>query len=107
MDTEQILKNSIKDHQATIDKAKRELGELEITYSIGDRFISPNKDKVILTKPAFMNHSSEVALVRLENGESWNFSFVVRNHKKITREEIGATIGCLVRYWDNRKKVHV
>ena len=39
MNEREILQRSIEDHQTAIDKAERELDALEVTYSIGDRFV--------------------------------------------------------------------
>ncbi|KKK80065.1 hypothetical protein LCGC14_2827220 [marine sediment metagenome] len=109
-DERKILKRSIEDHQAAIDKAKKELKELEaleVTYSIGDRF-KDGASKVILVNIIGSGIvENNVALVRLGSGRSWNYPFRARYSDKITKEEMGTTIGCLTRYWDNKKKIRV
>ena len=104
MSEREILDQSIKDHQRAIDKAKKELKGLEVTYSIGDRF-KYNGRKFIL---ADSESSYKVGMVGLKDGIFYNHPSQVENFQQITSEEMGRMLACsgsFVRYWDSRKKV--
>ena len=105
-DERKILERSIEDHQTAIDKATKDLDALEVTYSIGDRFRN-GTEKAILVNIIGCGVSVNVALVRLSSGRSWNYPFLAKRINEITKEEMGTTLGCLTRYWDNRKKEQV
>lgn len=103
-----LLRQAIVTEAEDVRQQLRKLYESEpVTYSIGDRFQEPrNGDKVILGA-LFTDSSDNVALVRLKNGYPWNGTFKAKDLAAITQKEIGAKLGHLIRYWDNRKKEHV
>lgn len=106
MSERKILEESIEDHQKAIDKAKKELAALEVTYSVGDRFKS--RDKYIL---ACTDTNYNVHLVNLAHGSHLSNSTRVENTKRITQSEfnriLASNLPDPVRYWDARKKVKV
>ncbi|MCK5021251.1 MAG: hypothetical protein KAS32_29845 [Candidatus Peribacteraceae bacterium] len=104
-DTRKILNESIDSHQKAIDKAKRELENLEVTYSRGDRFKDRCGQKTILV----ICDDGRVVLCYLSNGSRWRSPTKVSCSGQITAKEM-AEIGCpeyFDRYWDNRKQVMV
>ena len=99
MKERKILTDSIADHKRAIEKAERELEKLEVTYSIGDRFIITVGKFILVQCEARM-----VALVALHNGNRFNSPTKVTNVNNITPEEFGRM--CYynpTRYWDARK----
>ncbi len=101
-----ILKRSIEDHQAAIDKAQKELDALEVTYSIGDRFISHCDTKYMLTEVT-TEIETKVGLISM-CGKMPYPPICVGDTKKMTESEYQRTHGGNVtRYWDNGKKVRV
>ncbi len=96
----QILEQLIKDGK----DAERKLQELEVTYSVGDRFKNGEKKYLLTCAPM------GVALVCLEHGGVYGGKSVnVENIKKITQMEFeDVAHDCasyFIRYWDSRKQV--
>ena len=105
-DERKILKRSIEDHQAAIDKAKKELEALEVTYSIGDRFKDGNENKKMLVVVCGIGSSKkEIRVVDMKTGHTWGF--IANNIKKITKYELSGLLGSFTRYWDNRKQERI
>ncbi|KKK64913.1 hypothetical protein LCGC14_2979390, partial [marine sediment metagenome] len=107
MNEREILERSINDHQAAIDKAKKELEGLEVTYSIGDRF-NCNGNKILLVEFP----SGEVGCIYLGTGKSWgHYHKTVKDCNRITKKELGSFYrresDGTSRYWDNRKQEKV
>lgn len=101
----QIIEDTIREAQEVIDRAKKSLAELDVTYSMGDRF-KRNGDKYLLTAtPKDFKH---VLLVNLTDGCYWGNGWVVKNCDKITQEEMNYVCDCdhFTRYWDSRKKIY-
>ncbi len=112
MNEREILERSINDHQSAIDKAQKELGALEVTYSIGDRF-KYNDEKFLLVEDCWHGN---VTAVKLSTGGALNSPYKVSTLDAdpstlvITKEQMEHIIhgfDSAVRYWDNRKKVRV
>ena len=109
MSEREILERSIKNHQAAIDKAKKDLDTLEVTYSIGDRI--KYKDGSSCGKYIIVAISDsgcrKVSINRLDDGHGATIK--VGNWHKITQSELDCfwASNNMIRYWDNRKKVRV
>ncbi len=101
-ETRENLETLIEESQEAIDKAKRKLKDLEITYSIGDRFITQHENKFILAGA----QNGEILLIALETGYCPCRPTKVEGSGKITQREL-ELIGCrskLTRYWDSQRK---
>ncbi len=107
MNEREILTDSINAHQKAIDEAKCKLNDLEVTYSIGDRF-KCGDDKCILALAQGSQHNPLVIMVTLVNGIRHNDPKTVYDINKITSSELSEICNCTpTRYWDNRKKVRI
>lgn len=104
-----ILEKTIKDSQKVIDKAKKDLGALEVTYSIGDRFTtSLSGEKIILVQLC----GGLIGAASLKDGSSYGVAAEkFDNKKEITQRQLERIIsnprGAFTRYWDSRKQVNV
>ncbi len=98
-ETREILEQSIEDHQAAIDKAKRKLEGLETTYSRGDRF--KNEDGKYL-----LVYVKGVTLVNLKTGHWEGNPIHVGNANSITQKKFDEICGSetYTRYWDSQRK---
>jgi len=107
-DERQIIETTIREAQEVIDKAKKSLSELDVTYSVGDRFYycGNQEDKRILAEAP---GSSRVQMNKLSNGVIISDgSFVVNDIRKITQGELNMVINkqYYTRYWDSQKKIN-
>lgn len=103
METRKILDKTIKDAQKVIDQAKKDLANLEVFYSIGDRF-EMNGNKYILVE----GESGQVTLSRLADGSRWRSPVPVVLVNRITLDEwyhiaCGEYLESLTRYWNAQK----
>lgn len=103
MSTRKILDKTIKDAQKVIDRARKDLEALEVTYSIGDRFTSRSGAKYLLSNDG----NAGIHFVSLENGTGAGdvINSVGESHEISTKRiEKTGIFKSFVRYWDNRKK---
>lgn len=102
MTEREVLIQHIADHKAAIAKAEAELEKLNVTYSIGDRFMY-NRRKYLLSA----NGDNRCILVNLSNGCVFSGSHTCGDLYRITEEEFERiTLGkAFTRYWDNAKEV--
>ncbi len=111
MNERKILERSIEDHQAAIDKAKKELDALKVTYSIGDRFTTTCEGNAYKSKAILAtNGKPAVVMIELASGLRWKRTIAeVKDMDVITKEEFAEICrdDNFARYWDNRKKVRV
>jgi hypothetical protein len=104
-----IIEQQIEDHQKAIDKAKAELEKLEVTYSIGDRFVMSQRGSSYEGQKFIIVESDDgkgVKLASLRDGERWAYKQDVKDTRRITSDEFNK-IGDnkdFTRYWDARKK---
>ena len=99
----EILEKLIQDGK----DAEKKLADLEVTYSIGDRFLFrcyDSKQKLIMSKMG-----DRVGLIELSTGQNWghNNNANVKDEHCITEKEmnfIWNSDSC-TRYWDSQKKV--
>jgi hypothetical protein len=100
----EIIEQQIVDHQKAIDTAQKQLEDLEVTYSAGDRFETVSGKHMII---AIGN--SEAVLASLKDGINHNGRTKVCCTSRITPKELRLLCTCddLVRYWDDRKQVRV
>ena len=108
-DAKKILEKSIKEHQKAIDKAKKEMEALEVTYSIGDRFYYGERSR---TGKRFLVETKDdcCAMISFYSGCFANDNIVaVGNKRKITQDELEKLCdgNGYVRYWDSRKEESV
>ena len=103
-DERKILESSIKDHQAAIDKAKKDLEALEETYSVGDRFKNKNGRKYIIIAVADVN-TARVMFSDLKTGHGSGID--VENWSRITADELRWKLTDFTRYWNNEKQERV
>ena len=107
METREILNKSIQKHQEAIDEAKKELAKLEVTYSIGDRFISRSGSKYMIVGA----QAGDVLMASMGTGFShtkpvkYEYDENCNAFGTATFDRLSPTH--LIRYWDNRKGVKV
>ncbi len=101
------------DRQRLIDEAEKltkELSNLEVTYSIGDRFRGENDSKYML-----LEHNEFLLMANLKTGRSNSNAKVFlprEKREKLTKSDVedvlySHKICDFTRYWDNRKKERV
>ena len=100
------LEKTVKDLQTAITKTQKELKELDVTYSVGDRFLNACNNKCVMVDVA-----GKVGLITLGDGREYGAGFVsVQNYSRVTSKEF-LSMGCgfedVTRYWDARKGVKV
>ena len=103
MESKQQLDKLIDKIQQDLDDAKRKRDELEVTYSIGDRFKDGAGQKAILVKSGH----NQVSFNYLSGGEMFAGPCGTRDLVRVTRMEMRLLDNCLryfTRYWDARKK---
>jgi hypothetical protein len=104
MESKQQLDKLIDKIQQDLDDAKRKRDELEVTYSIGDRF-RHNGDKHILARG---EKRDDITMINLRNGEAWSHERPAKDMVRITQPELDTVLstgkGTFIRYWDARKK---
>ena len=95
------LEKTVKDLQTAITKAQKDLKELDVTYSTGDRFRHTSGEKYILVCPDYEN----VALISLRDGNRHRNSATVNTPQYVTPEEfLKICRPCeFSRYWDFQK----
>ncbi len=96
-----ILEKTIKDSQKIIDKAKKDLEALEVTYSIGDRFVDGDGHKYFLCNGGH----AEIHFVSLRDGTGSGKTFKAICNSRITETELRLTsyLCYLTRYFDFQK----
>ncbi len=92
---------AMKDSKAMIADAEKRLTDLEVTYSIGDRFKDKDGNKFIL----LATDTNVATLGELESGWAGEKRHRIntRNFWVITEKEMGSVIEGLTRYWDNNQ----
>ena len=97
----QILEKLIADGK----DAERKLKDLEVTYSVGDRFAACDKKKLLLVK-IWVNTRWHAAIIDLASGCQHDNPIPVNDPYKIIKEELAELCSCApTRYYDSRKKV--
>lgn len=106
MEAKKILEQSIKEHQAAIDKARAELAKAEVTYSVGDRFFydGNREEKRLLVQ----HYDNKVSLIDLATGIPRAISpapFTDPNRIPKDDMERFCCMESYTRYWDSQKKI--
>jgi len=85
-----------------IEDIERQIADSEVTYSIGDRFKSPDGDKTILVSAANL----QVVMAYLKSGSRDSDLRAVTCWHKIPEAEFNRILDFeeFTRYWDARKK---
>lgn len=106
MDKKQRAMERIKNAEAELAMAREMLAEEEVTYSIGDRFVTNRHGKLVMAR---MNN--KIGLIELDTGRNWgsNWSSNVSDEHRITLKEMGHLWNSksVTRYWDARKQCKV
>lgn len=102
----EIAKEMIVKGKKMIAEAESKLAELEVTYSIGDRFQSDHI-KYMLVNAGQKQHK-EVILIRLDDGTTWTSGNEVQYKQAITKNEMYSISGCrtFTRYWNFQKQIY-
>lgn len=106
MNEREILEESIVSHQTAIDTAKQKLNDLEVTYSIGDRFRDKGYGKYKYILAVLIG--GQVGVVCLNSGDAFGIRTIEpKSRHKITQAELERIVSnpsaAFVRYWDVRK----
>ena len=111
-DSEAVIKCSkynIIAAETNITIAEKKLAELEVTYSIADRFYE-GKDKNEKCILILAGGNSEVILSSLVGGGYWGLGRTkVKDVQRISQVEFDSMVEhcTFTRYWDNRKKCKI
>lgn len=103
MKKKEKIEKTIEELQEALSKAQAELAEMEVTYSIGDRFKRQGQ-KAILAKMC-----GKIGLIQLPDGLNWGKNCVsetrVVNENRISEKEMDSIWNSgWSRYWNSQKK---